>query len=315
MEKERILTEAEYNLIEYLFGMTDKQLYKVMKNFLTSRYSEERVFANENFIIACGESPIAIVAHLDTVFKYPVSDLYYDQTKNVLWSPDGLGADDRAGVFAIIKLTKITPRPSIILTMGEEVGGVGAATLASIPCPFDNLKYMIELDRQGKDDAVFYSTGNKNFQNYITSFGFTKRKGTFSDISFLAPGWNKCAVNLSIGYEDEHSVIERLYVTHMFDTIHKVAKMLKETNIPDFEYIDDEQYYSMFKSIDTEKDPNQCECCGQKVLAYEMLPVKIGISKKAMYCVDCLSKVEWCAQCQEPFISATDSILCEECKR
>ena len=34
MEKERILTEAEYNLIEYLFGMTDKQLYKVMKNFL-----------------------------------------------------------------------------------------------------------------------------------------------------------------------------------------------------------------------------------------------------------------------------------------
>lgn len=314
MKKERVLTDEEYKLIESLFKMTDKQLYKVMTKFLIARYSEEQVLVNENFIIARGESPIAIVAHLDTVYKYPVSDLYYDTRKNVLWSPDGLGADDRAGVFAIIKLIQNNLRPSVILTMGEEIGGVGAAALASIPCPIDNLKYIIELDRQGKDDAVFYSTGNEDFQDYIIGFGFTKRRGTFSDISFLAPGWEKCAVNLSIGYENEHSVIETLNVTHMFDTIRKVIKMLKVKDIPFFEYIDDIRYFSIFKPSES-ATKSHCECCGHQTVSYEMLPVKIGKNKKAMYCVDCLSKVDWCAQCQEPFISTTNSLVCEECKR
>jgi hypothetical protein len=67
---------------------------------------------------------------------------------------------------------------------------------------------MIELDRQGRDDAVFYDCDNPEFEEYITKFDFVSDWGTYSDISTIAPSWECAAVNLSIGYFDEHSYAE-----------------------------------------------------------------------------------------------------------
>lgn len=149
-----------------------------------------------------------------------------------MWSPQGLGADDRAGVFAIITLIRKGYRPSIVFTMGEEIGGLGAmALITDYPtCPIQDLKYIIELDRAGEKDCVFYQCDNQNFTDYVSSFGFEEAHGTFSDISTIAPAWEVAAVNLSIGYEDEHSKVERLYINDMEDTINKVSKMLDDAD-------------------------------------------------------------------------------------
>ena len=40
--------------------------------------------------------------------------------KNVMISPDGLGADDRAGVFMIMNIVKAGFRPHVIFTTDEE---------------------------------------------------------------------------------------------------------------------------------------------------------------------------------------------------
>ena len=84
---------------------------------------------------------------MDTVFFKPATIIYYDRQKNTMWSPMGLGADDRAGVFAIIQILQSGLRPHIIFTTDEEKGCLGAEALAKTECPFQELKYIIELDR------------------------------------------------------------------------------------------------------------------------------------------------------------------------
>ena len=98
----RVLKDSDYKLLERLVSLTQKELRNTMIQYLKSKY--DNCIVTKDYIVAIGEIPIALVAHMDTVFKTPVSNLYYDRQKNVLWSPEGLGADDRAGVFAILKI-------------------------------------------------------------------------------------------------------------------------------------------------------------------------------------------------------------------
>lgn len=193
-----------------------------------------------NYIIAEGELPICLVAHTDTVFKYFINDFYYDNQRNVLWNPYGGGFDDRAGIYAITQLLNFGYKPSIIFTNKEESGGIGAQTLINDykECPFLNCKAIIELDRANKKDAIYYDCNNLNFEKYINNFGFTTDWGTFSDISIIAPQWGIAAVNLSIGYEDEHSHTERLHCDWCDSTINKIKEILKySAEMPSFSYI------------------------------------------------------------------------------
>lgn len=100
------------------------------------------------------------------------------------------------------------------------------------------LKYIIQLDRRGDNDCVFYDCWNEEFMNYIMQFGYEMALGSFSDISTICPAWDIAGVNLSIGYRDEHTYGERLYLNPLMRTIEKVEKMLEDIdNVPMFKYI------------------------------------------------------------------------------
>ena len=295
----RVLSNQDYRLFERLVSLTQKGMHQAMVQYLKDKY--EKVIVTKDYIVAVGDIPIALVAHMDTVFENPVVDLYYDQRKGVLWSPQGLGADDRAGIFAILKIVQSGLRPAIIFTTDEEQGGLGATALGTRECPIPDLKYMIQLDRHGTNDCVFYECFNEDFYDYVESFGFCEAYGSFSDISFLMPQWNICGVNLSVGYEDEHSEVETLHIAPLYDTIAKVKKMLSETEIPDFEY--DEMVFSSANWWRSAVMYGQhCSKCKKLYSEYELFPV-IGIDKKTkFYCPDCIvGNVEWCDLCGEAF--------------
>ena len=111
----KILKPVEVKSIEQFFQLTQASLLKIMGRYLESKF--EKVYRTQEYIVAVGDIPVAIVAHLDTVFTTPPENIFYDRVKNVMWSPDGLGADDRAGIWAIIKIIKTTKlRPHIIFT-------------------------------------------------------------------------------------------------------------------------------------------------------------------------------------------------------
>lgn len=234
---ERVLPQENLSLLEKIFQSTQKALINSMTTFLQDIYGYENVSATEKFIVAVGDIPVGLVAHADTVHRTPVIDLYYDRQKNVMWSPQGLGADDRAGIYGIIEIVQRGLRPTIIITTDEEIGGLGAIEVAhKIQNP--DLNFLIELDRRGYDDCVFYDCDNEEFEVYIEKFGFTTSWGSFSDICHICPAWGIAGVNLSIGYYSEHTSTERLVVHEMLATIDKVEDILNNVNSDDkFKYV------------------------------------------------------------------------------
>ena len=296
----KTMSEKDYKVFEKLVSLRQGELKKVMNQYLRNKYTN--VISTRDYIVAVGDIPIALVAHMDTVFKSPVSNLYYDERKGTLWSSEGLGADDRAGIFAIIKILQEGFRPSIILTTDEEKGGLGAAELASKPCPIPGLKYMIQLDRRGTNDCVFYDCYSPDFVEYVESFGFCEQWGSFSDISFLMPAWKICGVNLSVGYEDEHSIAETLKIKPLYNTIKKVCKMLAEDNIPLFDY--SELYMGKYGNYGWTTDiyGQHCSYCKKLFSEYDLFPVKSATGVYKYSCPDCLvGMVEWCEMCQNPY--------------
>lgn len=227
--------------MEQICQMSQGKLLKTLKTFLKKK--DYNLIVTDSYIIAEGQLPVCLMAHLDTVGSAPPNEIYYDQKKKVMWSPDLLGADDRAGVYAIIQIIEHGYRPHIIFTTNEELGAVGASTLVSEnpDCPLENLSAIFELDRRGYNDCVFYDCDNKHFTKFVEGFGFKTAYGSFSDISVIAPAWGVAAANLSIGYENEHMQIEILHVKWLEKTIKKVEKILDyciENELPYYTYIE-----------------------------------------------------------------------------
>ena len=170
---------------------------------------------------------------------------YTDAKGNhILTSQDGIGGDDRCGIYMILEIIKMGFRPSILFCEDEEIGGVGSDKFIKTEeaKQLEKLNYMIELDRANSDDAVFYDCDNKDFTKYITEFtGYKKTYGSFSDISNLAPFAGIAAVNLSCGYYNAHTTSEKVNMEEMFNTINIVSKLLEDETGKkvQFEYIPD----------------------------------------------------------------------------
>lgn len=317
----RILKGNEYRIFEHLVSLTQAELYHNMAVYLKAKY--DKVITTSDYILAIGDIPIALAAHLDTVFHSPVVDLYYDQKKGVMWSPQGLGADDRAGIFAIIQIIKDGYRPSIILTTDEEKGGLGAAALGEIENPIKNLKYIIELDRRGTNDCVFYECNNQEFIKYIENFGFIESIGTFSDISFICPSWKVCGVNLSVGYEGEHRETEILHINVLMSTIDKVKAMLSEKDIPNFEWQEtlySSWYNDYFRKINW-KDVTQaltpCHKCKKQYNEIDLFPVEMKSGSIHLYCPECIADdntLDWCRICGDPYEKIDEAGICHTCR-
>jgi hypothetical protein len=220
-------------------------------------------------------------------------------------------------------------RPHIILTTDEERGGVGAQALAKKKCPLEFLRFMIQLDRRGSNDCVFYECYNPEFIKFIEHFGFAETTGSFSDISFLMPAWKICGTNLSIGYKDEHTIAETLNIHWMFKTIDKVENILEEVrnhDCPQYEFkeLDNrlQNYYSYMRPYNTYDDTydtgTPCECCGKYFFDFELFHTKSKRKGKTVYyCPDCaVDRVEWCDECGHPYELVDlddDMCLCPNC--
>ena len=294
---------SELKTFEQLASLKQSSLKKVLASFLKKHY--KKVVHTEDYIFAEGDIPIALTAHMDTVFKAPPEEIFFDPKKNVLWSPDGLGADDRAGVFAIVQIIRAGYKPHIIFTTDEEIGGKGATAIAQLDCPFKELKYIIELDRRGSNDCVFYDCENPEFNEYVETFGFEYNFGSYTDICEFCPEWGVAGVNLSIGYRDEHTTSEILFVGYMYSTIEKVKKMLDDAaNAPKFKYIRSKYSYggwhaNFYSEIyGAGQGVYKCNHCSRYFMEEELFPAIMLDKTTRFYCPDCLvDKAAWCDEC------------------
>ena len=194
-----------------------------------------RTRTKKGFLYAEGSLPVMLVAHLDTVHKKPVKTICYSADGNIVMSPEGIGGDDRAGVYMILQIIR-RHRCHVLFCEDEETGGVGAHEFAGSDIKPD-INYIVELDRRGSNDAVFYDCDNPEFTKFVTGFGFKEEMGSFSDIAIIAPELQVAAVNISAGYYCEHSRHEYVDLRVMDRNIELVGEMVAAPS-EKFEYIE-----------------------------------------------------------------------------
>lgn len=210
-------------------------LKKWLAKFLATKYKE--VINGDGFLYAEGDgkTPILLTAHMDTVHKERCKEIITKTVnkQHIMTSPQGIGGDDRCGIWLIyMVLTKTKYRPSILFCEDEEIGGVGSSKFVKTEYVrrLTDLKYLVELDRANSKDAVYYDCGNLKFQKYIKeTIGYTKEYGSFSDISHLSPACDKASVNLSCGYYRQHTLEEYVVYEEMCATYQAVKVLLKDS--------------------------------------------------------------------------------------
>lgn len=233
---------------EDICRMSQPEVKAYMKEYLTENGYE--VIDEDGFLYARGTDPVLLVAHMDTVHKEMCNVI--NISEGIISSPQGIGGDDRCGVFIIMNIVK-DKKCSVLLCEDEEIGTVGSKKFANATYKetgedgkevelkyVENLgvNFMIDFDRKGHDDAVFYSCDNKDFEKFVKeNTGFKYAWGSFTDISVLMPASKIAGVNLSCGYYNPHQVSEYVVYSEMMNTIEAGKKLIAAECEKPFKYV------------------------------------------------------------------------------
>lgn len=230
---------------EKICRMSQKALKNHVKQKLQSTHGE--VVSGDGYVFAQGKFPVLLMAHLDTVHKKLPNIIEYDEAQDVISSPNGIGGDDRCGVYMIFKILK-KYNCSVLFCEDEEVGCVGADKFVQTELARQlSFNYIIEFDRANANDAVFYQCANDDFEKFITKEFYKKQYGSFTDICEVAPVVGCAAVNLSCGYYKAHTTSEYVVLSEMERSIVEACKILERTTENDkFEYIESYSNYGYY---------------------------------------------------------------------
>lgn len=228
---------------EELLGLKQTDLKEYLGNYLRGiGYKPE---SGNGYVFAKGDIPVLLIAHMDTVrgeiphtiIKEPTLDGVRIVAENSI-----VGGDDRCGCWMIMNIVK-KAKCHVLFLEDEEIGCVGAKkfsfNMEHMQYIQEHISFMIELDRRGSNDCVFYSCDNKDFIKYIEDKTGTKEAiGTMSDISVLMPLAKTAGCNLSCGYYKEHTHDEYVMVNQMNNMMERIIKFLTtEDEFPAFEYV------------------------------------------------------------------------------
>ena len=159
----------------------------------------------------------SIVSHIDQVQTIHSRDFQAIETKDIIfgYSPknkrlEGLGADDKNGVWICLKCLMKYENIKVALFTGEEVGCVGSSK-ANMDF-FKDVRFVIQCDRRGSSDLItsICSTeiSSKEFieATGYEAFGYHLEEGMMTDVLTLKEnGLQVSAVNMSCGYFEAHT--------------------------------------------------------------------------------------------------------------
>lgn len=254
--REYISGYSRYSDFIKLCGYTQEELYKTLCTTLElMRYN---VYTNEQdgskYIYATHSSEpinVTLVAHLDTMFSNGRKNIVC--VDNLISSPQGLGADDRAGVYGILQIIK-KYKCNVLFVCDEEYGQKGSKNFVRSPY-FDEFtktnNFLISLDLSGSNRMKFYDTTNKDFIDAIskiTTFKIEDSGTHIADLSILVNGYKSdttgaefdgcglAGVNLCCGYENEHKLDEYVDMNVLHFTIYIVGEIIQQLGNKKFSY-------------------------------------------------------------------------------
>ena len=260
-----------------------------------------------------GNVPVMLVCHADIVGKdNPDSFIYMtekDGTTTIMaYDKRTLGGDDRCGQYIILEALKELVahdiKPYVLVTSDEEKGCIGASSFVkAMPTNEYDIKFMIELDRRGANDLVYYDCdGHEEFMRYCEqSTNYVHNYGSYSDIVEVMEAWKICGVNMSCGYYNEHTSNEYVVIEEMMNTLHTLVKWLENVN------------YNELQRFDYE--PKPCNKYGKLDLGVygeyttEDIEYSYGYGSEYTVCADCGRLISMCDSTFRYGIA-----LCDECQ-
>ncbi|MGV2941946.1 M20/M25/M40 family metallo-hydrolase [Mesobacillus sp. LC4] len=194
----------------------------------------------------CGTGPtILLSAHMDTIEEIECGREIIEEGTTLTSSKGILGADDRAGIAAILSIlnrvrkTNFNGTIKVAFTVEEEIGCRGSR---GIDKDFiEDVDAAIVIDRRGKRDIV---TTNGGFHFCSEEFGklfeqagklagmedWQVTPGGISDAKVLAY-YGIPSVNLSAGYQNEHTDYETVDYLATVETVLLVESLLHNNMI------------------------------------------------------------------------------------
>lgn len=173
----------------------------------------------------------ALCVHTDTVRDIHPTEI---RKSGDIWTnadPKALlGADDRAGCYIVKELlTRDDTRYMYLIFDKEEVGGIGSSNFAKTDAAEVASEYIscfVGLDRKGLNEVALYGYESKEFLDCFhdddMDGAWVEEVGSFTDASNLAGELNRCCVNLSVGYNNEHTAYEHLNLSYLMVTLNRL---------------------------------------------------------------------------------------------
>ena len=252
-------TKLDKRLLKEIISNSQSMLYtKVITDRTMSKYIDTAI--EDRYIILKKDNKIKpmLCVHLDTINthsrctdeNFNINDIV-DFGEGIMLKPTSklscLGADDRAGVYIILKhYNELIEKYHIGIFCDEEIGAKGSGSMRTL----EHVSCFIGLDREGSKQVATYGYDNTELLSKFTQLGFKEHYGSFTDASVLAQMFNKACCNLSVGYYYQHTADE--YV--LFDDIsHTIEILLNVELVFDKEDYPIETTYYGYNYIDKSK--------------------------------------------------------------
>jgi hypothetical protein len=248
---------------------TEKAVY----NFLPEDFIKDKY---DNLYWIIGKSDTLFCAHLDTVDRTDRSQDVTHVIEGDMVKTDGkttLGADDKAGVAIMLYMIEKQIPGFYLFTVGEEKGCIGSSKLSAslqtkMNDKYKGIKKIVAFDRAGYNSIITHQMEqrccsdefayalieefNKSGLKYTVDTG-----GYYCDSAEFADIIPECT-NISVGYFDQHSFIERqdlAFLEKLAEACCKVnwGSLPAKRNPKKVEYVDS-YYFSKKKKVKEGED-------------------------------------------------------------
>ena len=226
-------------------------LWWIRNNVPGAKVDIDREIGNIYVTKGVSDTYPCLVAHIDQVQSIYSRDFQAIETKDIIfgYSPknkrlEGLGADDKNGVWVCLKCLMKYENIKVAFFTGEEVGCIGSSK-ANMDF-FKDVRFVIQCDRRGSNDLIasICSTeiASKEFIEATghEAFGYHLEEGMMTDVLTLKEnGLQVSAVNMSCGYYDPHSDHEFTVKRDLLNCLSFVEHIIKnctETYPHEYDY-------------------------------------------------------------------------------
>jgi hypothetical protein len=220
--------------LAFLLGASKQNVRKFLQQYLISK--KYKIHQDWLYLICYKETGVNVLLNAHYDVRQPNHRPFAEQD-GIVKGNNGLGADDRAGIYALLKIIETVDVKYILLTDSEEIQARGCN--AFLKKHGNDLKpnFVFTIDNE---NGMIYNMGSSNnslFKKFIEDYGFMnvpQRQGWSSEINYICPVLGCSGANVSAGYLNEHRKDELLNLEWLLFTVTQGERLLKDKRCEQF---------------------------------------------------------------------------------